>query len=153
MKDYVIFMKIINVCKPHCMHIINPSLHSKFKRKKRNVIFTKIITYVNRNYIHNDATATPNNRYEWIGKTNFPLLLSFFDFSSTSPQQFLQRETMPKSPSINNNIILLFVSLIKFWVFPPDFQLASTGINRDWATFSPQLSESILQSKQWSFNN
>ena len=148
------------VCKPYCIYVINQLARIKFKRKCMGtwLLWKSLSAKVDHCIcaICYDATATPNNRCNWIGKTNFPLRLSFFDFYSALAAQFLQRESMPKSPLINNIDLILFyyfVSLSKFWVFPPDFQLTSTGINREWATISPQLSESILQSKQWSFNN
>ena len=69
--------------------------------------------------ISNDATAAAINRWTGLGKP-----ISHFNFHSSifpqhQQQQFLQRESMPKPPLINNIDLILFyyfVTFVKFWV-------------------------------------
>ena len=58
--------------------------------------------------ISNDATAAAINRWTGLGKPIFPFNFHSSIFPQHQQQQFLQRESMPKPPLINNIDLILF---------------------------------------------
>ena len=100
-----------NVCKPNCsiqlMYVNLITYIRNSKSKCGNVTFVK----TNFRPLHMRHTlrcnSAPNNRCKWNGKTNFPFDFHSSIFPPTQPQRFLQRESMSKSPLINNNSFII----------------------------------------------